>query len=545
MKPKFPNHTEHLSRRKRRIYIRLSLFFIFLGTVLYALSTQFGRAAQFPRDIILGTKPESSKVRQRYVLFTSPVDDGDWPSLFSTKGKLLSSNNETDPSFEVYSGIPRNVGKAPRIKHSDIAFAMAADSTHIMSDDFLPKKYLAGTGSMLIVMLSPDDRRETRTIQDNLEAAGLKAFVMRIGSRDQETRKLEMLAILKEYHAAALGSSKYYAIIEQDTLLPSLRSFLRVLSRYNPIESHLIADHDFTTNEKSYTPVVLTASMVDRIFEDDRVWERCISITTGSSNSRISKCVAMAQGNFRASDDGPPTRLAKYDAEDFVMRQVDGLATGVLENGRQPLCMRIDTIAMQYPDGLNVDLFKRLLLRRQSTSSAPVPAVHKGSDVGALSGPVDVSINASEILSRMAFYRHDRIVSTYSHGFSFTEYPLQLKSSSSSSPSSSSSLEDELTEKVLERTEVTWNTDPAASLAALDKTRPELSEGTEKVSYYLHAIKEYSAPLAIDKSLKTVVGASKLDGGKVQESREVRWVAMRYRNPTTASEVQVDWVVSS
>lgn len=439
--------------------------------------------ALFPRDTILQTAPLSPLVSRRYVLFTTPIDTGEWPQLCDTKGKFIAATNETShrvPS-QIYSGLPRSIGQHLGAKSGldgrQFVFAMATDSMHVMADDFMPLWYLNNTGITLLVVLGPMDPAGPTTVQKHLDTlVGIKAFVIQVPQDDKAMLKFELLSVLKEFKKYEQGEAHYYTILDDDVFASSVSTFQSLVGQYNSIESHLIVDMAARKDVTSKSPIVLTNALLDRIFASDATWQRCYdgskTMTTGVS--KILKCVALTQGQ----------ETAKLDEESLMLRQVSGNAIGLLESGHQPLFYApYETSVAGDVDG---DLFVRLLTNRIT------------------------GLPTSSLFGRYTFSEDDEIRWVYTHGLSMVQYPRGI------------------TERQLKQTEVTW-TRTREEVPAHDAPyyRAEIS-ATDKVAYHLTRA-------------EANIGLSKRkDGGK----KPLEWTSLLYSDPGNSNAVQIDWVTS-
>lgn len=433
MSKKHVSYTNKGRILQRRVFRRILLVATIVVVAFYFAYTRYFRSL-FPRDLILSYPLQSRLVARRYVMFTTPVDSGEWPALFDTKDKLTFVKNRTT-NVQVYSGIARRVQQKPSIPSEHFIFAMATDSTHIMSTDFYPKRYLAGTDSTLMLVLGPLDPLETQTVQDHLVQVGLKAYVIKVPEDNLEKRKLELLGSLAEFRKYDEGQAKYYTIIDHDVLIPDVRIFQNLLAQYNSVEAHLIADDSFKSGE-TYSPITLTTTLLDRMVDRDEIWMKCLrasdSLSTGVE--MISSCAAIAQGLASGK--------AKFDAESLIMREVNGSAMGLLEAGHLPLSFRPYNIGV--PSVPNRDLFEQIY-----TGQGP--------------------LNSSELLARYAFYEDDLIKWVYTHGCSMVHYPQGI------------------TEKELKMIEVTWNRTPDETPAHDAPYYRAKAPESNKISYQLHS----------------------------------------------------------
>lgn len=359
-------HERTYHKRRRRTLLRYILYVFILIAVYYTYTHAF--VTRFPRDVIARTKPLSKLVTHRYILFTTPVDDGQWPALFDTRSHLIHGDNSTTPKLQVYTKIPRNVGLRPRLDDTDLVYAMVADSQYVLATDFPPLQYLKNSGTKLIVQLSPNDRGDAKAIEAHLLSQGVQSYVVRLGSDDPSQRKLELLSLLSELQTVL--NVNYFVLVEQTTMVMSTRTLMHVLSRYNPIESHTITDD-------SGGVIVLTKSILARIFESG-VWERCVASQEGTGNERILRCIGLAQG----------LGTAKLDIEALSYRSVNGSNAGLLEQS-QRLAVNPGTI-----EG-DKDAVWGLLSHRSV-------------------------IKRDELFASYAFYEHDQLAMVYHHGYSIT-----------------------------------------------------------------------------------------------------------------------------
>ncbi|CCG83518.1 protein of unknown function [Taphrina deformans PYCC 5710] len=401
-----------------------------------------------------------------------PVDSGEWPSLYNTKDKLTFAVNASC-NTQVYTGLARRVEEKPSIPSGQFIFAMVTDSAHILADDFPPKLYMKGSQSTLLLLLGPRESGDTQRLQDHLAKYGVKAFAIRVPEANLAKRKLELLGSLAEFRKYDQGKAKYYTIIDHDSVITSISAFQNLLAQYNSVEAHLIADESLMEPEV-YTPITLTAALLDRVFERDEIWMKCLSasdsLKTGAQ--MISSCAAIAQGL--------PGPRAMFDGTSLVLREVTGNAMGLFESGRLPHAYRPYQIAG--PGTLNLDLFKDLL--------NGLCAIHP-----------------RELMARYAFWEEDRIKWVYSHGCSIVHYPNGIG------------------ERELNMVEVTWDRNPdelPAHDAPYQRATPPAGN---KVSYSLHSINTHSAMTTVQGKRVTLEWSTLVYRNEAGEDVQVDWVA--------------------
>ncbi|ORY85505.1 hypothetical protein BCR37DRAFT_391280 [Protomyces lactucae-debilis] len=297
----------------------------------------FSAAPKFPRDIILSHSPLSDKITDRFVLFTAPTK-------FDPRGKTVDggkhqASEETvrGKRTVIYTGIPayNAVAGKDAADDAEVIFAIATTSTRVMHDDFMPKRYLANTKTMLLLVMPNSDQGDSAKVQRHLSAEyNIRSLVLRVPAEDEQDRKFNVMGSLMEFAAYKEGQGDYYTIIDDDVFIPSYPAFLSAISAVNPSESHVMADESITSSKRSSTPIVITKGLLKRASAGTK-WDKCVEAAAKIryADKKLAKCIQLVQN--------PEAQSPKIDfIDELLLEETISEPTSLLESGVAPVSMR-------------------------------------------------------------------------------------------------------------------------------------------------------------------------------------------------------------
>jgi hypothetical protein len=277
----------------------------------------------------------------------------------------------------IYTGIPayKAIASPDAVDADQVIFAIATTSNRVLHQDFMPKRWLKNSKSMLLLVL-PESDRDAGQLQRHLAGPEFKirCLVLRVAAEDEQDRKFNILGSLMEFAAYKEGSAEYYTIIDDDVFIPSLPAFLNSLSIVNPTESHMLADETITSSKRSSTPIIITKGLLTRASAGTK-WDECVkkAASIRHADKKLAKCIQHVQN--------PDASSPKIDfIKDFLLEETIGEPTDILESGVAPITFRAVFQFGGLP--INEDAFADVILGKLPGYSAESALVRVALDGG-------------------------------------------------------------------------------------------------------------------------------------------------------------------
>ena len=209
--------------------------------------------------------------------------------------KAAGGSNGSRAPFALLPPLEVLVPKSPKINTSIISFGVATPVSRLKEASAQFEHWLKGSGAPMHIVSPPDDK--TKEIQSYMRDLGIDATI--------ETSKirypLAYFSLIKRLYNSRQPHTKWLALIDDDTFLPSLPTLVEHLSTSYNAEKQTMVSAMSDNFEQIQTwgmqafgggGVFISVPLAARLTQPE-IWDRCINNAKGRSQGDqiISQCV--------------------------------------------------------------------------------------------------------------------------------------------------------------------------------------------------------------------------------------------------------------